>query len=369
MSVRFIVEADGGARGNPGPAAYGAVVRDAGTGQVLAEAGEAIGVATNNVAEYRGLIAGLMAARAIRPDAAVDVRLDSKLIVEQMSGRWKIKNPVLRPLAMEASRIFPRNRVTYQWVPRAQNKHADRLVNEALDGNPAGPPAQPGAGATLRKHDEGGESSGKEASARLPVRTQLFVVRHGQTSMTTAGIFSGGGVPGPPLNDAGRQEAARAADLLASSGAVAVVASPLVRARQTADAIAAKLGVEVHEDEDLRECDFGLWEGHTFTEMQEKYPEAAARWFRSLSAAPPEGESLEALAQRVTMARDRLVKRYDQQAVIVVTHSLVIRTLLRLALEAAPAAMWRVQPAPGSVTEIQAFPDGEWALKSFSTLP
>jgi ribonuclease H / adenosylcobalamin/alpha-ribazole phosphatase len=93
---RLTVEADGGARGNPGPAAFGAVVRDATTGEVLAEVAATLGVTTNNVAEYRGLIAGLQAARSIDPEASVEARLDSKLVVEQMSGRWKIKNAALR---------------------------------------------------------------------------------------------------------------------------------------------------------------------------------------------------------------------------------------------------------------------------------
>src|SRR3954471_19014858 len=87
---RLVVEADGGSRGNPGPAGYGTVVRDADTGEVLHQEGRALGTTTNNVAEYSGLIAGLRAAASIDADATVDVRLDSKLLVEQMSGNWKI---------------------------------------------------------------------------------------------------------------------------------------------------------------------------------------------------------------------------------------------------------------------------------------
>ncbi|MGH3310287.1 MAG: reverse transcriptase-like protein, partial [Streptomyces sp.] len=128
--VSFVVEADGGSRGNPGPAGYGAVVRDAETGEVLRETAEFIGVATNNVAEYRGLVAGLRAAHELDPDAPVRVRMDSKLVVEQMSGRWKIKHPDMRPLAAEAKEIFPPGAaVRYEWIPRAKNKHADRLAN------------------------------------------------------------------------------------------------------------------------------------------------------------------------------------------------------------------------------------------------
>ncbi|RSM85074.1 bifunctional RNase H/acid phosphatase [Streptomyces sp. WAC 01325] len=134
----FIVEADGGSRGNPGPAGYGAVVIDAATGQTLAEAAEYIGVATNNVAEYRGLVAGLRAAHELDPTATVHVRMDSKLVIEQMSGRWKIKHPDMKPLAFEASKVFPATQVTYEWIPREQNKHADRLANEAMDAGKRG---------------------------------------------------------------------------------------------------------------------------------------------------------------------------------------------------------------------------------------
>ena len=83
-----VIEADGGSRGNPGPSAYGAVLKDAHTGEVIAEEGTTIGVATNNVAEYSGLIAGLRLAEAYAPDAEIDVRMDSKLVVEHMLGRW-----------------------------------------------------------------------------------------------------------------------------------------------------------------------------------------------------------------------------------------------------------------------------------------
>jgi ribonuclease H / adenosylcobalamin/alpha-ribazole phosphatase len=132
---RLIVEADGGSRGNPGPAAYGAVVRDPDSGAVLAAEGLPIGRATNNVAEYRGLIAGLEMARELDPEAAVEVRMDSRLVIEQMAGRWKIKHPDMKPLALAASRVRPAE-VVWTWVPRELNKAADALVNRALDGDP-----------------------------------------------------------------------------------------------------------------------------------------------------------------------------------------------------------------------------------------
>ncbi len=128
-----VVEADGGSRGNPGKAAYGAVLKDAGTGRVLAERAERIGVASNNVAEYRGLIAGLELYREHADGAELEVRMDSKLVVEQMAGRWKIKHPSMRPLALAANRLVPPG-TQWTWIPREQNKHADRLANLALDG-------------------------------------------------------------------------------------------------------------------------------------------------------------------------------------------------------------------------------------------
>jgi len=134
VTRRLVVEADGGSRGNPGPAGYGAVVRDAATGEVLAEVSKSIGRATNNVAEYSGLIAGLLAAVAIAHGADVEVRMDSKLVVEQMSGRWQIKHPDMRPLAAKArDTARALGRVSYTWVPRSRNAHADRLANQAMD--------------------------------------------------------------------------------------------------------------------------------------------------------------------------------------------------------------------------------------------
>jgi ribonuclease H / adenosylcobalamin/alpha-ribazole phosphatase len=134
VTRRLVVEADGGSRGNPGLAGYGAVVRDAATGEVLAELSDGLGRATNNVAEYSGLIAGLRAAARIAPGADVEVRMDSKLVVEQMSGRWQIKHPAMRPLAADARQAAGAlGRVSYTWVPRARNGHADRLANEAMD--------------------------------------------------------------------------------------------------------------------------------------------------------------------------------------------------------------------------------------------
>ena len=123
---------DGGARGNPGPAAYGYVL-EAEDGTVLAAHGEAIGTATNNVAEYRALVAGLQKAAELGVDE-LEVVSDSELLVKQMRGEYKVKNPALRDLHDEAGRLARRlRRVAYRAVRREHNELADRLVNEALD--------------------------------------------------------------------------------------------------------------------------------------------------------------------------------------------------------------------------------------------
>lgn len=130
----LVIEADGGARGNPGPAAFGALVYRADTKEIIFEIGKTIGVATNNVAEYQGLIAGLTAVREINPEAFVQVRMDSKLVVEQMSGNWKVKHENIKPLVMKARSIISTEQVKYIWIPREENHRADALLNKALDG-------------------------------------------------------------------------------------------------------------------------------------------------------------------------------------------------------------------------------------------
>ncbi|MFD5543639.1 bifunctional RNase H/acid phosphatase, partial [Streptomyces sp. NPDC127079] len=298
MAREFIVEADGGSRGNPGPAGYGAVVIDAATGETLAEAAEYLGVVTNNVAEYRGLLAGLRAAHALDPDAAVHVRMDSKLVVEQMSGRWKIKHPDMNPLATVASRVFPPDRVTYEWIPRAENKHADRLANEAMDAgkrgeqwSPAASTAEldvrPAASAAPRKGRGAGTSAapprgrdqppltgtvtttdkttadtraashvatpGWSSAPDLGAPATFVLLRHGETPLTPQKRFSGSGGTDPALSEVGLDQARRVGEALARRGTIeTILASPLTRTRQTAAAVADRLGLDVTIDEGLK---------------------------------------------------------------------------------------------------------------------
>mgnify|MGYP000025197699 FL=1 len=131
MARHFVVTADGGSRGNPGKAAYGAVIYE--NDKLVKEIGQFIGQASNNVAEYEGLIAGLKAVNEIDPAATILVKMDSKLVVEQMSGRWKVKHPNMQKLAKQAFAAHDPKLVSYQWIPREENSHADSILNDVLD--------------------------------------------------------------------------------------------------------------------------------------------------------------------------------------------------------------------------------------------
>jgi broad specificity phosphatase PhoE/ribonuclease HI len=383
--VRFIVEADGGSRGNPGPAAYGTVVRDAATGQVLAERAEYIGTSTNNVAEYRGLIAGLGIVRDLDADAEVEARLDSKLVVEQMSGRWKIKHPSMKPLALEAQRILPPDRVRYTWVPREDNKHADRLANEALDAAAKGEAwsaatstAELSAGAATDgtlfdgpvvdeaevEPPPASPSVGWDTGLGLP--TTFLLLRHGETKHTASKVFSGSGGDDPSLTKTGEQQAGDAARALTGRGITSVVTSPLYRTRQTANLVASALGLKASVVDDFRECDFGAWEGFGFAEVRERWPDELAAWLGSTAVPPPGGESFDEVDARVHRARDKVIARYPEGTVLVVSHVTPIKSLVRAALEAPPVALLRMELSAASVTEIQWFANGTASMRSFN---
>jgi probable phosphoglycerate mutase len=371
---RLVVEADGGSRGNPGPAGYGAVVKDAVTGSVLAERAAGIGRATNNVAEYGGLIAGLQAVLELDP-AEVEVRMDSKLVVEQMSGRWQVKHPAMKPLAAQARELVRQlPRVRFTWIPRAQNAHADRLANEAMDAAGKGETwsADPAEEWLQGNDPERTTSSSAEPVREAPNRlagwmdppappTTTLLVRHGQTPLSVDKRFSGTG--DPELTAFGRAQAAAAATRLARSGATAVVSSPLSRARATAALIADALGLEVAVEEGLRETDFGDWEGHTFAEVKQKWPRELDAWLADTAVAPPFGESFDATATRVRQARDRVLAAYGGQTVVLVSHVTPIKTLVRIALGAPPEALYRMHLDLACVSEVQWYADGPAVLR------
>ena len=377
MNRRLIVEADGGSRGNPGLAGYGALVRDPGTGEVLEEICASLGTATNNVAEYSGLVAGLQAAARIAPHADVEVRMDSKLVVEQMSGRWQIKDQNLRSLASAARDAARRlGQVSYVWVPRSRNADADRLANQAMDA--AAGKAEPGGrergarGRSGAKVDEGGEN-GEPAGARAapawgPARgqaTKTLLLRHGQTPFSTERRFAGRG--DIPLTDAGVRQAAAAADRLAARGGIdVIVTSPLQRARRTAEEVARATGAPLEVEEDLVETDFGKWEGLTFAEASARWPDELAAWFGSADVAPPGGESFAAVGRRVLAALDRLLAAHELRTLLLVSHVTPIKTLACRAMLAPPATLFRIDLSVASLCEIDWFADGPAVVRSLN---
>ncbi|WP_405839458.1 bifunctional RNase H/acid phosphatase [Streptomyces sp. NBC_01518] len=434
----FIVEADGGSRGNPGPAGYGSVVIDATTGETLAEAAEYIGIATNNVAEYRGLLAGLRTAHALDPAASIHVRMDSKLVVEQMSGRWKIKHPDMKPLAAEAGQIFPPDQVTYEWIPRAQNKHADRLANEAMDAGKRGEQwsasestaelSSTGSGDALRGRGRAELSNTDPADAlkgrgraelsntgpadalkgRGELRDQpppaatvtttekstadtraarnvatpsagwapadmgapatFVLLRHGETPLTPQKRFSGSGGTNPSLSTVGRDQAERAATALAARGTIQhIIASPLTRTRETAAAVADRLGLPVTIEEGLRETDFGAWEGLTFGEVRERYPEDLTTWLADPTAQPTGGgESFADTATRIAATRDKLTATYAGRTVLLVTHVTPIKTFVQLALGAPPESLFRMELSAASISAVAYYADGNASVRLFN---
>jgi ribonuclease H / adenosylcobalamin/alpha-ribazole phosphatase len=367
----LIVEADGGSRGNPGPAGYGAVVRDASSGEVLAERYESLGATTNNVAEYRGLIAGLETAADLAPGADVQVRMDSKLVVEQMSGRWQIKHPAMQPLASRASAAARRlGRVSYEWVPRAENAHADRLANLAMD--EAKNDGGPGQG---RSPTEGSspESQGPRPAPRpgpgwtaahsQPTTTVLL--RHGETPLSAERRFAGRG--DIPLTETGRLQAKAAAQRLAARGGIQrIVTSPLRRARLTAEAVAAATGAPVQVDEGWIEADFGEWEGLSYAEAMERWPGEVTAWMNDTSVAPPGGESFAVAGRRVLAALDRLLDRSEPGRVVVVSHVTPMKTVLRHALLAPPVALRRMHLDVACLCEVDWYADGPVVVRSLN---
>ncbi len=369
--MKVVIEADGGSRGNPGPAGYGTVVWTADRSTVLAEIKQAIGRATNNVAEYRGLIAGLDDALKLGATEAA-VFLDSKLLVEQMSGRWKVKHPGLLELHAQAQQLASRfDRISYKWVPRDRNSYADRLANEAMDAvaaadDPVEESAPPAADSnTVADPPKAVATQAPKAPGWTGARgtpTRLLLLRHGQTEMSAQRRYSGRG--NPALTEVGRRQAGAAARYLAERGGIAAVfSSPLQRAYETAAMAAKALGLDVTVDDDLIETDFGAWDGLTFAEAAERDPELHRRWLQDTGISPPGGESFEAVLDRASRVRERIIAAHQGTTVLVVSHVTPIKMLLRLALDAGPGILYRLHLDLASLSIAEFYSDGAASVR------
>jgi probable phosphoglycerate mutase len=352
MARHFKLTADGGSRGNPGPAGYGAVITE--NGKIVAELFDVIGIATNNVAEYNGLLAGLSHIDELDKDATVEVAMDSKLVVEQMSGRWQIKHADMRDLAKQCRDAHTPSLVTYSWIPRDENSHADRLANKALDGERAHTPA-----AVIQQN----YLTDRLRSAEIP--TFIYFVRHGETVLTPTRKFSGTGSLDPELMQEGLDQAELVAEEAAKLGADVLIASPLKRTTQTAQAISRTTGLEIIFDESWYELSFGDWDGKSIEEVKAEDPDAYQAWLNSTAYAPGGGESYDEASIRIEEALEKLVAQYPGKKIIVVTHNGVIKTAIKLAMGAPAEAVFHVDATPCSISSISIWPsDGLRAVRS-----
>jgi len=382
MTNRLLIEADGGSRGNPGPAGSGAVLIDFDSGIILAEIALFIGVATNNIAEYRAVLAAIELANEIAPDAKLLVRMDSKLVVEQMSGRWKIKNEGMQDMSSQMVKAIGSRQISFEWIPREKNSKADSLANEAMDAQTSvirkfvGEPgtstinvvtvASKGTAADLEYNPE------LPSSVRAPRNvtkklTTVILVRHGRTALTESHKLSGRGGEDPELSELGRDDASKVALELAKVGKsgvfakllppTAIVSSPIARTRETAQVIANQLGLSVQIEDDIAEIAFGDWDGHTNQEVATAWPEQYNAWRGDVKIAPPGGESLEEFDLRVQRGRQRILSEFEGQTVVVVSHVMPIRGFLKAATAADWPIYWRASVAPCSITVLRFWGD------------
>jgi len=340
---------------------------------VLHEGCAPLGKASNNVAEYTGMIEGLRAASGIDPAADVLVRMDSKLVVEQMSGRWKIKHDDMRRLALQARDLVAAissagGSVSFEWMPREQNKTADALSNRGMDG------------VTISRRldlEETRDTSAAEAvdevidpapsGTAAPVGlgpdigtpTRILLVRHGVTDFTAEGRLDGRGGADPSLNAAGRSQAAaagRATAHLLGEAQARLVTSSLTRAVETGAAVGRETGLIAEVDPDWDEQSFGDWDGEKVADLMRADPDALRALRNDPAYARPGGETHDQMAARVLAAFERCVAAGG--TTVVVCHRKPIMTVLAHLLQMPHETIWRLAAAPGSLTAIEVWEDG-----------
>ncbi|MFG2293374.1 histidine phosphatase family protein [Streptomyces sp. NPDC048603] len=198
--------------------------------------------------------------------------------------------------------------------------------------------------------------------------TTLVLLRHGETLLTPGRRISGSGGSNPGLSPAGRGQARATADALAHRGGIeAVVTSPMRRCQETARSVAERLGLGVQVEEDLREADFGAWEGLTFAEVRERHPDDLDAWLASPESPPTgAGETMQQVTRRTAAVRDGLLARYAGATVLLVSHVVPVRTLLRLALQAPPHTLFRMEVAAASLSTVTYDEDGTATVRTLN---
>jgi probable phosphoglycerate mutase len=346
--------ADGASRGNPGPAAYGVHISDS-AGNTLADFGESIGIATNNQAEYAAVIAGLryLSQTSYR---AITIRMDSKLVVEQLAGKWKINNPHLRELADQAKELLKDFDNQLEWIPREQNFRADANANSALDDGNFSSTSE--AGLEL--------ASVQPRSIRAPRQylepTTIIVVRHGHTENTERNLVSGGDGTDPVLSTLGELEAAAAAaeipklvKLFSLPEPAMIFHSPMVRTTQTAQAIAKMLELDMQADQRLREIGFGEWEMMDLAVLETDSLELVSKWRGSLTVAPPAGESINQMKDRVWQSLSEIIEDFRGSCAVISTHMMPTRAIAAAALRGSDSIYWNLNTSPGGISVYRFF--------------
>ena len=352
--MTLIIRADGASRGNPGEASYGAVLLDGET--EIATASANLGIKTNNFAEYSGVIAGLKLALEHDSSKTYTVQLDSKLVVEQLNGNWKVKSRELMPLVSEASKLASLLQVSFEWIPREQNARADELANQALD-EPTNDsiPEQPGSIRAPRVSSPG---------------TELIFIRHGHSSHTEKGLVAGGDGADPELSELGQREAEATAELLANSPNSwhlamknpLVISSDMLRTRQTAESIARKLNAELITDSRIREIYFGEWNGLSNEELFSQDQQLLESWRGSLEFRPPGGESVNDLLSRTQQFVEEIRSNHPNRTVIVVSHMMPTRAMTFNILGGSHQYLWSASFAPASVSAFRVWGSEQFEL-------
>ena len=194
--------------------------------------------------------------------------------------------------------------------------------------------------------------------------TGTLLLRHGQTLMSVERRYSGRS--DAPLTAAGLQQAADAGKYLAGADIGVIITSPLLRTVQTAQEVATVIGAPVVTDDGFRETDFGAWEGLTFAEVREQWPDEMANWMADPQVAPPGGESFTDVSARVTEALHRVLAEREGQRVLIVSHVTPIKTLVAAALLAPPSALYRMHLDLAALSEIDWYAGGSAVLRSFN---
>jgi probable phosphoglycerate mutase len=351
----LVLFADGASRGNPGPASLGAVlVRD---GEEIARISKSLGVRTNNYAEYSAVIAGLEYVLEHGLEKDLLIQMDSKLVVEQLSGRWKIKHPDLMELARSAQALLRQLDARLEWIPRELNFLADEAANQALDAQPV--VASPEKASVVM-------ASQQPASIRAPrVSTEptvVYVVRHGHTASTESKLISGS-MDDPQLSELGREDARSASAAISSLASrfelplpSLIAHSDMRRTTETAELISKELSAPLRADSRLREISFGDWEGRSMADLEVESSEVEA-WRGSVDRKPPAGESVLELESRVLRSLNDLIVENAGSAVVMVSHMMPLRAIAKKALGSSPASHWTLQFAPGSVSVYRFFGD------------